>query len=125
MAAGEEAPDAGPGPRDSVDVLRALRSATAREHERVEATLDLMNPDLDRARLVDVLTRMHGFWQAAEAGLDAWAARERADAEALDWPRRRRAALFATDLATLGGAPAAGAPALPPLADTDAALGRL
>src|SRR5215212_11476367 len=99
MAAGEEAPDAGPGPRDSVDVLRALRSATAREHERVEATLDLMNPDLDRARLVDVLTRMHGFWQAAEAGLDSWAAAQPADAAGVGWADRHRSALFADDLA--------------------------
>ena len=113
------------GPRDRGDVLQAMRRATASDHERVEQILDLMSPALDRARLVDVLTRMHGFWQAAEAGLDTWAAREPADAAALDWPRRRRSALFASDVDALGGAPADDVPALPDLPDTDAALGRL
>ena len=68
---------------------------------------------------------MHGFWRAAEAGLDDWAARFPADAEAVAWsapasgrpvrrrPRRARRA------------PADAAPELPPVADTDAALGRL
>jgi heme oxygenase len=121
MAAGEEAL-----PRDGVDVLRTLRTATAREHEQVETALDLMDTDLPRERLVAVLAVLHGFWRAAEAGLDDWAAREPADAAALDWPRRRRAALYAADLDTLG-APTAGTdtPDLPPLAGTGEALGRL
>ena len=41
MAAGEEAL-----PRDGADVLRTLRTATAREHEQVETALDLMDADL-------------------------------------------------------------------------------
>src|SRR5919199_4888173 len=91
--------------RDGDDVLRTLRTATAREHEQVEAALDLMSPALDRARLTDVLGRLHAFWRAAEDGLDAWAERTPADAGAVDWPRRRRAALFAADLAALGAGP--------------------
>jgi heme oxygenase len=64
------------------DVMHLLRSGTAAEHQSVERSLDLLDPDLHRGRLTDVLTRMHGFWRAAEAGLDEWAARFPADAEA-------------------------------------------
>ncbi|MGY1688645.1 biliverdin-producing heme oxygenase [Geodermatophilus sp. SYSU D01105] len=115
-------------PRDAgrADVLTTLRSATAAEHEQVENTLALMDPALSRDRLVDVLARLHAFWTAAEAGLDAWAGREPADAETVGWARRRRAALFAADLQALGAAPGpAAVPDLPDVADTDQALGRL
>jgi heme oxygenase len=84
------------------DVLRELRTATAAEHQRVEATLALTDPHLDRDRLVGALGRLHGFWVAADAGLDDWAARSPADAAALQWDRRRRAGLYAADLAALG-----------------------
>jgi heme oxygenase len=111
---------------DDRDVLRRLRTGTATEHEAVESTLDLLSPDLTRDRLVDVLTRMHGFWLAAEAGLDTWAQAEPADAQRVEWSRRHRSPLFAADLAALG-APAgpASRPELPDVPDTDAALGRL
>ncbi|MGY1638218.1 biliverdin-producing heme oxygenase [Geodermatophilus sp. SYSU D00742] len=115
-------------PRDTggADVLTALRAATATEHEQVESTLALMDPQLDRDRLVAVLTRLHAFWAAAETGLDDWARREPADAGTVDWSRRRRAHLFADDLQALGAAPAAAPdPALPAVEDTDQALGRL
>ena len=107
------------------DVLRMLRSGTAAEHASLERTLDLLDPGLDRPRLTEVLERMHGFWQAAEAGLDAWAARFPADAGHVSWERRRRAGLFAADLAALGRPGAASGPELPPPAGTDEALGRL
>ena len=116
-------------PRDTggdADVLLVLRSATAAEHERVEDTLALMDPALTAGRLADVLAAMHGFWLAAEEGLDAWAQQEPALAAALTWERRRRAALFADDLLVLGrggGVPAR--PALPPVTGTDEALGRM
>jgi heme oxygenase (biliverdin-IX-beta and delta-forming) len=116
-------------PTDTVgdaDVLRVLRSATASEHERVEDALGLMDADLTRDRLAAVLRLMHGFWLAAEEGLDAWASREPADAAPLAWDRRRRASLFAADLATLGHpADDPDRPELPPVAGTDEALGRL
>jgi heme oxygenase (biliverdin-IX-beta and delta-forming) len=115
-------------PRDAgrADVLTTLRSATAAEHDRVENTLALMDPELRRDRLVEVLTRLHAFWTAAEAGLDTWARREPGDAEAVDWSRRRRAHLFATDLRALGTTGEAdGVPDLPEVEDTDQALGRL
>ena len=109
---------------DDADVLRRLRSETAGEHAMVEETLDLLSPDLTRDRLVDVLGRMHGFWAAAEAGLDAWADAHPADADRVDWSRRHRTALFAADLAALDAEPE-DTPDLPDVPDTDAALGRL
>ena len=113
--------------RDDADVLRRLHTETATEHQAVEDTLDLLSPELTRARLVDVLTRMHGFWLAAEAGLAAWAQRAPADAERVGWSRRQRSALFAADLAALDAAPAdpAAGPQLADVDDLDAALGRL
>jgi heme oxygenase len=123
MAAGERTTP--PEDRAGADVLRLLRTGTAAEHESLERSLDLLDPELDRGRLTDVLTRMHGFWWAAEDGLDDWAARFPADADAVTWAARRRAGLFAADLDSLGAAPAADAPALPPVSGTDAALGRL
>jgi heme oxygenase len=107
------------------DVLRRLRTETAQEHQAVEDTLDLLSPALTRDRLADVLTRMHGFWLAAEASLDAWAQAEPADATGVQWPRRRRAALFAADLTALGAPAADAQPELSAVEGTDAALGRM
>ncbi|WP_299960367.1 biliverdin-producing heme oxygenase [uncultured Modestobacter sp.] len=132
MTAGENAT---PAPRDDAiddgdrvddrDVLRRLRTETAAEHQAVEDTLDLLDADLTRERLVGALTRMHGFWLAAEAGLDAWAAAHPADAAEVDWAARRRSHLFAADLAALGAPAAVDRTPLPDVADTDQALGRL
>lgn len=102
-----------------------LRTGTAAEHADLERSLDLLDPHLDRARLIEVLAKMHGFWRSAEAGLDAWAGRFPVDADAVAWPRRRRATLFASDLATLGAPTSEAGPDLPAPAGTDEALGRL
>jgi heme oxygenase len=107
------------------DVLRRLRTETAAEHQAVEDSLDLLSPGLTRDRLVGALSRMHGFWQVAEAGLDFWATAEPSAAELVDWSRRRRSPLFAADLAALGAGPADHLPELPEVVGTDAALGRL
>ena len=107
------------------DVLHQLRAGTATEHADVERALDLMSPELQRVRLVAVLDRLHGFWAAAEAGLDDWAERHPADAAAVDWARRRRAGLFAADLHALDAPGGAGRPVLPVIRGTDEALGRL
>lgn len=107
------------------DVLRRLRAATARDHERVEAALDLVHPELDRPRLAAAMTRLHAFWRAAEAGLDDWAARSPVDAARVDWAHRRRTHLYAEDLRALGGRPLTSGPALPAVLDTDHALGRM
>jgi heme oxygenase (biliverdin-IX-beta and delta-forming) len=109
----------------AVNVLRMLRTGTAAEHAQVERVLDLLDPELDRGRLTSVMGLLHGFWRAAEAGLDAWAADFPADARAVDWARRRRAPLFAADLAALGAPASAERPRLPALEGTDAALGRM
>jgi heme oxygenase len=124
MAGGETAARADDRSGDD-DVLRRLRTGTAREHEDVERTLDLLEPGLNRSRLIDVLGRMHGFWSAAETGLDRWAARHPVDAASVAWPRRRRARLFAADLDALSGLPTGDAPDLPAVHGTDEALGRL
>ena len=107
------------------DVLQLLRSGTETEHADVERTLGLMSPELQRARLVAVLDRLHGFWAAAEAGLDAWAERYPGAAGSVDWRRRRRTALFAEDLHALAAVGDAARPHLPRVRDTDEALGRL
>ena len=78
-----------------------LRERTADLHRRLEDSLDLASPDLDADRLYDVLSRFHAFWKAAEPELDGWARREPALAATLDWPRRRRTARLAADLALL------------------------
>jgi heme oxygenase len=109
----------------AADVLRMLRTGTAAEHEAVERALDLLDPELDRGRLIEVLALLHGFWLAAEAGLDAWAAACPGDADAVGWSRRRRAPLFEADLAALGAAAPADRPLLPALPGTDEALGRM
>ena len=109
----------------ATDVLHLLRTGTAAEHAAVERTLDLLDPGLDRARLTGVLTRLHAFWRAAEDGLDDWADRFPADAAAVTWDDRRRAALFAADLGALDASPSEHEPPLAPVDGTDEALGRL
>jgi heme oxygenase len=110
---------------ETEDVLRRLRTGTAAEHAAVERTLGLLDPELRPDRLGTVLTRLHGFWLAAEAGLDEWATDHLADAGAVGWASRRRAHLFHSDLRALGRPGAADVPVLPPVGGTDDALGRL
>lgn len=118
--------DAPTDERPPTDVMGRLRTATATEHQQLEETLDLMAGDLTVARLAAVLQRMHAFWVAAETGLDAWAAAHPATAEGLDWAARRRAHLFAADLAALDAVPTTDPlPAVPPPASTDEALGAM
>jgi heme oxygenase (biliverdin-IX-beta and delta-forming) len=112
-------------PLDRADVLHRLRTATAADHERVESALGLMDPGLDRARLVRAMTALHGFWSVAERDLDRWAERDSAAAADVDWAARRRAHRYAADLAALGAPPADRSPELPPVDGTDAALGRM
>lgn len=107
------------------DVLQLLRAGTATEHAEVERTLDLMDDRLDRARLIAVLHRLHGFWASAEAGLDTWAERHPAEARAAEWSRRRRAGLFADDLRALDADAGGTSPRLPQVDGTDQALGRM
>jgi heme oxygenase len=114
------ADDAGTG-----DVLLRMRTATAADHGRVEAVLDLLDPALDQDRLVRAMCALHGFWSAAEDGLARWADRCPDDAARVDWPQRRRASLFEADLRALGATPGQERPALPEVRNTDEALGRM
>jgi heme oxygenase (biliverdin-IX-beta and delta-forming) len=107
------------------DVLRRLRTATADDHARVEAALDLMDPALDRPRLAAAMSVLHGFWAAAEEGLARWADGHADDAARVDWPQRRRAHLYEADLHELGATASTARPALPEVRDTDEALGRM
>lgn len=66
-----------------------------------------------------------GFWRAAEAGLDQWAANEPASATTLQWRERRRLRLFRVDAARLDASWPPPMPELPPVSCTDAAIGRL
>jgi heme oxygenase len=109
----------------SADVLHRLRAATAEDHERVEAALDLLDPALDRDRLTHAMTALHGFWAAAEDGLARWADEHPGDAVRIDWPQRRRAHLYEADLRALGGTSASERPALSEVGDTDEAFGRM
>jgi heme oxygenase len=119
--------DDGARPVDDRNVLHRLRSETSREHAAVERSLNLLDAHLTRPRLVEVLTGLHGFWRAAEVGLDAWAESHPDAAADVVWARRRRAHLYAADLAGLGEAPnrRSRGPELTAVTDTDAALGRL
>jgi heme oxygenase len=79
--------------------MRALRSATAVEHERLERRLDI------EARFVSVetyralLERLHGFYAPMEDRL----ALHVGDLAGLDFEGRRKTALLVADLAGVGG----------------------
>jgi heme oxygenase len=110
------------------ELLRVLRSSTAVPHQRVEACLDLTDPALTVQRLRAVVVRLGAFFDAAQGGLDAWALTWQLDAAALQWPRRRRLGLFRADAAGLGATSVeqgVSLPALPAVAGTAQALGRL
>ncbi|WP_235928043.1 biliverdin-producing heme oxygenase [Goekera deserti] len=106
-------------------MLRRLRTATAVEHRQVEDGLALTDPELTTDRLVSVLRGMHGFWCAAEDGLDAWFGTDPGAAARLQWSRRRRAYLFAADLRILGAEPAGTRPRLDAVTGPEQALGRM
>uniref|UniRef100_UPI0030183854 hypothetical protein n=1 Tax=Aquipuribacter sp. SD81 TaxID=3127703 RepID=UPI0030183854 len=89
--------------------VAALRAATREQHARVEAALDLLSPTVDVVDVARAVTVLAAFWRDAEAGLDAWAEAEPADARRLRWPERRRADLLAGCADLLAGA--AGTPA--------------
>jgi heme oxygenase len=79
-----------------------LKQQTASSHERVEASLGLLDRDLSAARLRLVLGRFAGFWPGAERGIECWAAGQPVAAAQLNWPRRRRSELVRRDLGRLG-----------------------
>jgi heme oxygenase len=86
-------------------VSRLLRERTLLTHGRVEAQLDLLDAGLTTNRVFSVIERFWGFWAVGEAAINEWAAAHLAEADALQWPRRRRAHLFAQDLTAMGMEP--------------------
>lgn len=79
------------------DVLVRLRRETRRAHDRLEAELNLLDPELTVTRYAHLLERFLGFHRVLEPRLDAWHARE----PTLDWPERRKVHLLEADLAVL------------------------
>ena len=83
-------------------VAQLLKQRTAQTHDRVEASLGLLDTGLTVERLRTVLARFAGFWQGTERLVDDWAARRPEPAQALSWPRRRRGEVLRQDLLRLG-----------------------
>ena len=83
-------------------VAQLLKQRTAHAHERIEASLGLLDTALTAERLRAVLARFAGFWQGTERLVDDWAARRPELAEALSWPRRRRGEVLRQDLLRFG-----------------------
>lgn len=104
-------------------ILERLRSETRQAHERLEAGLDLMRPDLDMSRYAAILKRFWGFWRAWEPAVET----------ALGDPgftrERRRLHLIERDLEMLGHGAAIPTlpvcPRLPGLRGTAEALGSM
>ena len=108
----------------SSPVARLLKQHTRDVHERVEASLGLLDPDLSVARLSAVLGRFTGFWAGTERAVDEWALEHPLAAARLHWPRRRRASILRHDLARLGmaGSAVAELPEVPSGPLTDAGV---
>jgi heme oxygenase len=83
-------------------VVHSLRQRTSAVHARVESQLELLDPDLSVDRLASVIRRFYGFWAVGEYAIDSWSATHPEAAIRMEWPRRRRSHLFATDLELLG-----------------------
>ncbi len=104
-------------------ILAQLKAETREAHARAEAALNLLAPDLGRARYVDVLRGLHALYVPLCVELDRWLA---GHAE-LDWPARRAAKLgaLADDLRALGTPPDTRPAPVPPLPDEAHAWGAL
>jgi heme oxygenase len=83
-------------------VMGLLKERTSSVHERVEAQLGLLDPNLSAARLKAVLARFFGFWDSNESQIAVWSADSPAISAGLQCADRRRAGLFAADLTALG-----------------------
>lgn len=106
-------------------LLAALRTNTRPAHDRLEAQLDLLRPDLTLGQYRELLERQHRLYRPLEAQLGQvipaeWRA-------ALEWPARQKTGLLEADLRALG----ARLPApnrtlrLPPVSGEAAAWGAL
>ncbi|HWI17382.1 MAG TPA: biliverdin-producing heme oxygenase [Vicinamibacterales bacterium] len=77
--------------------LARMRASLRPLHDQIEATLDLMTPQLDRARYQRFLERSFGFISACEARVDSAAA-----PPSLDLSGRLKSPLLRADLMELG-----------------------
>jgi heme oxygenase len=80
-----------------------LRRRTASSHRNVEVILNLLDPELTPSTLRNAIQCLADFWRDREARVGEWAAEQPQLALELDWPRRRRTALYAADLTALAG----------------------
>ena len=80
-------------------ILAQLKAETREAHARAEAALNLLAPDLGRARYVYVLRGLHAVYTPLCMEIDRWLSEH----EELDWPARRAAKLeaLAEDLRVL------------------------
>lgn len=104
-------------------VLAAIRSHTRVQHERLEAQLNLLRPDLTRAHYAALLHRLHQLYLPLEDRIAG--AMPLAGQLALALDARRKADLLRADLRALGQVAAPGAAELPRIADEAAAWGAL
>jgi heme oxygenase (biliverdin-IX-beta and delta-forming) len=79
-----------------------MRQRTLPVHRRVERQLALLDDGLSVERLAQVLQAFYGFWVGNEGAVEVWAQADPILGAELRWPRRKRAGMFAQDLATLG-----------------------
>ena len=103
-------------------ILELLRERTRASHERVEHSLPLLDPGLDRGRYRDIVAGFWGFHAALEPRLGAVAGLR---ALGVDPERRRKLPLLERDLCALGDDPARlpVADAVPEVEGVAAALG--
>ena len=103
------------------DAHRRLRAATQRDHDRLEARLDILariaTPEGRRA----MVQGFHGFHATTEAALTPWLA----SLPGLDFQARRRSVQLAADLARLGGDGGPPVEAAITVASVGEALGRM
>lgn len=106
-----------------MDLLAELKDRTRAHHDRIEADLNPMRPDLTPAGYAALLAGFYGFYAAWEPA--AAAALPPGLRPELD--RRRKLPALARDLRHLGADPAAVAlcPALPPTDTVGAVLGAM
>lgn len=108
-------------------LLDALRTNTRPAHERLEARLSILRPDLTLAQYTDLLRRQYLLYLPLETHLGQTFGAEWLIL--LDWPSRRKTHLLRADLQALGDRlPDTGAPGEQPrlaLPDEAAAWGAL
>jgi heme oxygenase len=105
----------------SARAMRALRSTTAVDHERLERRLDIEARFASVASYRALLERLHGFYAPIEEHLAPFVS----DLAGLDSEGRRKAGLLVEDLFAVGGTPRFVDADLPAIESRADALGTL